>query len=201
MISINKVAVALTVVSALAASAAANANTVINFDDLTAGRWGTEIQNGYSGLNWSNFYILNGNSFDSSSGYGTGTVSAPNVAFNGAGNPASFSSATAFNLATIDVTKAWASGITHFDGYVGNILTYSMNVSSTTAGPTLATFNWNGLNKVTMSDGNSTHQTAIDNLTLGNVVAAVPEPETYAMLLAGLGLMGAITRRRQNKQA
>ena len=32
-------------------------------------------------------------------------------------------------------------------------------------------------------------------------VAAVPEPETYAMLLAGLGLMGTIARRRKNKQA
>ena len=31
-------------------------------------------------------------------------------------------------------------------------------------------------------------------------VAAVPEPETYAMLLAGLGFIGAIARRR-NKQA
>ena len=31
-------------------------------------------------------------------------------------------------------------------------------------------------------------------------VAAVPEPETYAMLLAGLGFIGAVARRR-NKQA
>lgn len=30
-------------------------------------------------------------------------------------------------------------------------------------------------------------------------IAAVPEPETYAMLLAGLGLMGAIARRRRNQ--
>jgi hypothetical protein len=29
------------------------------------------------------------------------------------------------------------------------------------------------------------------------ITAAVPEPETYAMLLAGLGLMGAIARRRR----
>jgi len=28
-------------------------------------------------------------------------------------------------------------------------------------------------------------------------VAAVPEPETYAMLLAGLGLIGAVARRRR----
>ena len=32
-------------------------------------------------------------------------------------------------------------------------------------------------------------------------VTAVPEPESYAMLLAGLGLMGAIARRRNNKAA
>ena len=32
---------------------------------------------------------------------------------------------------------------------------------------------------------------------LSCVVAAVPEPESYAMLLAGLGLIGAISRRRQ----
>ena len=30
-------------------------------------------------------------------------------------------------------------------------------------------------------------------------IAAVPEPETYAMLLAGLGLVGGATRRRRNK--
>lgn len=37
----------------------------------------------------------------------------------------------------------------------------------------------------------------IDNLQ----IAAVPEAETYAMLLAGLGLMGSIVRRRKSKAA
>lgn len=32
------------------------------------------------------------------------------------------------------------------------------------------------------------------------VVTAVPEPETYAMMLLGLGVMGAIARRRKAKQ-
>jgi hypothetical protein len=40
-----------------------------------------------------------------------------------------------------------------------------------------------------------------DNATGFGLAAAVPEPETYAMMLAGLGLMGAIIRRRKSKQA
>jgi hypothetical protein len=33
----------------------------------------------------------------------------------------------------------------------------------------------------------------------GMTVTAVPEPETYAMMLAGLGLLGAVVRRRKQK--
>lgn len=39
-----------------------------------------------------------------------------------------------------------------------------------------------------------------DNAT-GFAVSAVPEPESYAMMLAGLCLMGTIARRRKSKQA
>lgn len=193
----KKLALALAVASTLVVSTAANA-VVLTFDDLPS-ICCTLIPNGYGGLQWDNFGVLG--AYTSSSytgtGYDTGTVSPPNVAYNGNANPASFSSGTAFSLNSMYVTKAWNAGITHFDGYVGNALTYTMDVFSTTTGPTLATFNWTGLNKVTMSDGNYTLHTAIDNLTL----SPVPEPETYAMLLAGLGLMGFTTRRRKNLSA
>jgi hypothetical protein len=37
----------------------------------------------------------------------------------------------------------------------------------------------------------------MDNLSI--TVTAVPEPETYAMLLAGLGVLGAASRRKQKQ--
>lgn len=42
----------------------------------------------------------------------------------------------------------------------------------------------------------------LDNISLNSAnVSPVPEPETYAMLLVGLGLMGGIARRRKQKLA
>jgi len=32
-----------------------------------------------------------------------------------------------------------------------------------------------------------------------SITTAVPEPETYAMLLAGLGMIGAVVRRRKTR--
>jgi hypothetical protein len=40
---------------------------------------------------------------------------------------------------------------------------------------------------------------SLDNVSI-TAITAVPEPETYAMLLAGLGLVGAIARRRKQNQ-
>lgn len=42
---------------------------------------------------------------------------------------------------------------------------------------------------------------AMDNLNLSVTTLAVPEPETYAMFLAGLGVMGFVARSRKENQA
>ncbi|MES2950357.1 MAG: PEP-CTERM sorting domain-containing protein [Pseudomonadota bacterium] len=63
---------------------------------------------------------------------------------------------------------------------------------------------WNGIGNVRVlnlySKDNHGQYTvnAQDQLYM---VTSVPEPETYAMMLAGLVLVGAITRRRRNKAA
>jgi hypothetical protein len=36
-----------------------------------------------------------------------------------------------------------------------------------------------------------------DDLRVATAVAPIPEPETYAMLLAGLGMMAFLARRRR----
>ena len=49
---------------------------------------------------------------------------------------------------------------------------------------------------VDVGDFLNTSELRIDNVA----VSAVPEPETYALMLAGLGLMGGYIRRRQKSQ-
>lgn len=50
--------------------------------------------------------------------------------------------------------------------------------------------------------GTSTNGTNNDYLVWGvNVATPVPEPETYVLLLAGLGLLGFAARRRAKKAA
>jgi len=51
------------------------------------------------------------------------------------------------------------------------------------------------LGVVDMGDTQYTSQMRFDNVS----VSAVPEPQTYALMLAGLGFIGGIIRRRQKK--
>lgn len=37
-------------------------------------------------------------------------------------------------------------------------------------------------------------------IRISTITTAVPEPETYGMMLIGLGLMGFVTRRRKNSK-
>ena len=91
-----------------------------------------------------------------------------------------------------------------FGGVAGNFYStaaasntlYSSNTLSFTAATTgLATLSFASAAKAGTPFDNFSGA-VIDNVS---VMAAVPEPETYAMLLAGLGLMGFLRRRKAAK--
>lgn len=64
----------------------------------------------------------------------------------------------------------------------------------------LFNFNWGPVDTVYLGQFNNPGYSTIDDITY-TMTAAVPEPGTYAMLMAGLGLMGFMVRRRKNEQA
>jgi hypothetical protein len=48
---------------------------------------------------------------------------------------------------------------------------------------------------------NDFHGSNVSAILVRDTIALVPEPETYAMMLAGLGLLGFMARRRKQKEA
>lgn len=54
-----------------------------------------------------------------------------------------------------------------------------------------------GISKVTWDDIDATGY-VVDEIVLGAVVNTVPEPSTYALMAAGLAMVGFIRRRRRN---
>jgi hypothetical protein len=177
------------------------AAVTITFDDLndtSAGFGGTPIANGYQGLNWTNWNVLD--SFDSESVFGpngavAGTVSIPNLAYNPDGGEAIFSSATPFAFDSAYLTAVWNQGlsvtITGLLNGTQEDQTVLTNLSP--IAPTLETFDWSGINEVDLlatggtpysAYSGSGTQVAMDNLTI------TPVPEPVSALLFGSGLFG-----------
>jgi hypothetical protein len=163
------------------------------------------IPAGYGGLNWSNFYTLNVvPGYYENSGYSHALESGTFLAFNGGGAPASISATSAAGFALTDgfFTGAWNNGLNitaqaTFEN--GTTATNSFLVN--TSGPKDVVFDWTGLKSVTFTSSGGTQQAgfggsgtqfAIDNLN----ATPVPEPTSVALLLAGVGLLGVVARRR-----
>jgi len=174
---------------------------VITFEDTS-----TLIAAGYGGVNWSNFYELTATpAYYANSGYIHAPVSGTHVAFNGGGSPASISatSAAGFDLTDGFFTGAWNNGL-----HVSAQATFENGTTATkdflvdTSGPIDVVFGWTDLKSVTFSSfggtpqagfGGAGTQFAVDNI---NTTPGVPEPANLAMLLAGVGLLGVVARRR-----
>ncbi len=95
------------------------------------------------------------------------------------------------------ITQGAGIHATLWNGSTAVDLNKYLDPSAVAAGWTLAFAS--GIN----SDGSIVGYATNDqlNVTRGFVLTAVPEPETYAMLLAGLCLVGGLTRRRAAQRA
>jgi hypothetical protein len=176
---------------------------VITFEGVATS---AAIPAGYGGVNWSNFYTLNATpTYYAHSGYIHAIESGTYVAFNGGGSPASISatSAAGFDLTDGFFTGAWNNGL-HINAQATfeNGTTATKNFLVDTSGPTDVVFDWTDLKSVRFTSFGGTPQAgfsgggtqfAIDNI---NTTPAVPEPANLAMLLAGVGLLGVVARRR-----
>lgn len=198
MLMLRKIAVAAV---AILGAVGVSAETTITFDEieLYQSYIYIPIYDGYAGFHWDNFVaVWGGYSAWSDKGFGHSVVSERNAAYNGSGDPASFSSDTPFDLTSIFVTKAWNDGYTRFVGYVGSVQTYMLDVYSTTEAPVPVSFpNWLGVTRVEISIPDDSFVSVIDNLVINGTVSQLPIPA--AAWLLGTGLLGMAGVGRKKK--
>jgi hypothetical protein len=194
---------------------------LIKFDRLPDNSIYQQLPNPYDGFDWSpHFWYLDGAAYPYPSGYQSGVVSPPNVAFNKNGLPVNFSRRMPFELDSFDLTAAWRDGleVTVTGELCSSPQTCKVVDSTTltvsTSGPMLETFNWDDVNKVVFQSvlgsgipvGFDGYQFVLDNVRISPVPEAstdfaslrgVPEPSTWTLMLLGFAGFAAYTRSKK----
>jgi hypothetical protein len=202
---IKKLAAALAVSALFITGAAPASAAIINFDDIASPGASSFLAPGYQGFTWlggngSNSWVIT----DSTDPFYWGFVGV--VAHSGQ-NYAWSNGATDLSMggATFDFNSFWGRGGATGDtptahGFIGATEVYTQSFTVSTVYQ-LLTFNFLGIDRLTITNQHA--NLLLDDITVngGNVATPVPEPETWAMLLAGLGLLGFTSRRKKNSAA
>jgi hypothetical protein len=186
---------------AFAGAAQANMSRIINFE-TAADR---------AAFDFNKFEVIFVETADSPawSGFqsGMGSWAATNPVNPSGGLTSSFTSKFGtFSLDSLFLAAAWGEGTVRIEGFAAGQTTplyRSGDLSIDMSGKTFEFKDWTGVDRFSISvvnpDGwlyNNPSRTG-NAWVLGELtVTPVPEPETYAMLLAGLAILGAVARRR-----
>ncbi|MEW5786676.1 MAG: PEP-CTERM sorting domain-containing protein [Pseudomonadota bacterium] len=173
----------------------------IGFDDIT-GPGVPAIADGYAGLDWTNMYSADSSTYPYDSGFIWGNVSADRVAFSGPLGSSGFASATDFTFDSVHLTGAWRDDLNVLvEGYDDGVLMHSVNLVVDLYAPTWFSFGWSSIDSVIFTTSGGVNaglrsngpQLVLDDLLL----TPVPEAETWAMLLVGLGVVALQLRNRK----
>lgn len=180
--------------------------TVVTFDDLSETATGSFLANGYQGLVWSKFHCFNAILATNSpnvgvSGYYYGMVSTSNVVYNSFADTAEIDSpGTNFNFLSAYLTGAWNSNLnTEVQGFRGVNLLYDTTVVAGATSPTLFTFDYADIDRLTFSSfggqdaglGNGGTHFVMDNLAF----EFIPEPSSFLLTAAGALTLWTVVRR------
>lgn len=175
---------------------------VLTFEDVTGDTWAS-IPNGYSGLNWSNFWVIApylDPTLELPSGYTSGLVSGDFVAYNALGEPAQLSSASAFDFNSASFAAVWRDGLQiTATGYRSGSQLYQQQFEVNTDAAQLVAFNFLGIDALEfVSTGGIENFGAGQHFAMDDVTINAPVPVPAAIWLFGSALLGfaGVARRK-----
>jgi len=178
---------------------------LVTFEDVTPDSFDV-IPDGYHGLVWSNLWVIDPQADDNelppANGYRNGLVSGRYVGYNAFGNPAEIFGAC-FDFTSAWLTGAWYNDLqVQVDGYLGDVLQYSLTVIVQATGPQLFTFDYRGIDRLVLTssegmdagyDGGGQMFVMDNPVVLLDDAHGVPAPAAFWL---GMGLMGAVVALR-----
>ena len=183
--------------------------TVITFDNIPLNNGtGVFLANNYQGLVWSNCAVVNGilspnNPPPITNGFYYGVVSSSNVAvlaYNGTSEIDS--PGTNFNFLSAYFTGGWNSNLNiEVQGFNGTNLLYDTTVVASATNPTLFTFNYLDVNRLSFigSGGQSAFDGIVDSaFAMDNFTFEfVPEPSPLLLTAAAALLLWPLLKRKR----